>query len=59
MTVLNDTTQSKNFRIVQVNKMKITGGGISDWRETLCPKFVTPIFVAELQKQLTAKGYDS
>jgi hypothetical protein len=59
MTILNDTTQSKKFRIVQVNKMKITGGGISEWRETLCPKFVTPNFVAELQEKLTAKGYDS
>ena len=59
ITILNDTIQSKNFKIVKLNKMKIIEGGTTDWKEVLCPKDITPNLIADLQEKLIAKGYDT
>ncbi|MEL6863707.1 MAG: peptidoglycan-binding domain-containing protein [Bacteroidota bacterium] len=57
--ILVDTTQSKNFELVEIGKELITQDEYTEWREVLCNAEVTSTLVHKIQNTLTSYGYDA
>lgn len=59
LTVLKDTTQSKDFRIKKIQRKELVKkGGYMTWKEVVCPNRVTLSLVEQLQSALKERGFE-
>lgn len=57
LNILEDTSTTKNYEVVNITKTRIEATQFNEWREVLCPKDLTATLIQKINTALSERGF--